>query len=106
MPSGPIRALSVRFLFSSLAAHRRAGKNAPAAFSGVRVMTFAYRVDRWTDDGNSILDYVAAVADFAIARTAYRAACRRWPKAKITLRQGARIVHKSWHKEPRRSGAE
>jgi len=25
-------------------------------------MTFAYRVDRWTDDGNSILDYVAAVS--------------------------------------------
>src|ERR1700756_308004 len=23
---------------------------------------------RWTDDGNSILDYVAAVADFAVAR--------------------------------------
>jgi hypothetical protein len=30
-----------------------------------------------TDDGNSILDYVAAVADFAVARAAYRAACRR-----------------------------
>src|SRR5262249_7947125 len=41
------------------------------------VMTFDYRVDRWTDDGNSILDYVAAIADFA-ARAAYRAACRRW----------------------------
>jgi hypothetical protein len=26
-------------------------------------MTFSYRVDRWTDDGNSILDYVAAVGD-------------------------------------------
>jgi hypothetical protein len=33
-------------------------------------MTFAYRVGRWTDDGNSILDYVAAVADFAVARAA------------------------------------
>jgi hypothetical protein len=54
-------------------------------------MTFAYRVDRWTDDGNSILDYVAAVADFAVA-----IACRRWPEAKITLRQGARVVERNW----------
>jgi len=59
-------------------------------------MTFAYRADRWTDDGNSILDYVAAVADFAVARAAYRAACRRWPEAKITLRQGARVVERNW----------
>ena len=49
-----------------------------------------------TDDGNSILDYVAAVADFAVARAAYRAACRRWPEAKITLRQGARVVERNW----------
>jgi hypothetical protein len=59
-------------------------------------MTFAYRVDRWTDDGNSILDYVAAVADLAVARATYRAACRRWPEAKITLRQGARVIEKNW----------
>jgi len=49
-----------------------------------------------TDDGNSILDYVAAVADFAVARAAYRAACRRWPEAKITLRQGARVMERNW----------
>jgi hypothetical protein len=64
--------------------------------SGACVMTFAYRVDRWTDDGNSILDYVAAVADFAVARAAYRAACRRWPEARITLRQAARVVERNW----------
>jgi hypothetical protein len=59
-------------------------------------MTFPYRVDRWSDDSNSILDYVAAVADFAVARAAYRAACRRWPAAKISLRQGVRILEKNW----------
>src|SRR5215510_9297355 len=58
-------------------------------------MTFSYRVDRWTDDGNSILDYVAAVGD-AVARAAYRAACRRWPEAKISLRQGTRVMERSW----------
>jgi hypothetical protein len=57
-------------------------------------MTFAYRVDRWTDDGNSILDYVAAVSPLRGA--AYRARCRRWPEAKITLRQGARVVERNW----------
>lgn len=60
------------------------------------VMTFGFRVDRWTDDGNPILDYVAAVADFVVARAAYRAACRRWPEAKITLRQVARVVERTW----------
>jgi hypothetical protein len=59
-------------------------------------MTFGFRVDRWTDDGNPILDYVAAVADFVVARAACRAACRRWPEAKITLRQGARVVERTW----------
>src|SRR5262249_46615641 len=33
---------------------------------------------------------------FAVARAAYRAACRRWPEAKITLRQGARVVERNW----------
>jgi hypothetical protein len=31
-----------------------------------------------------------------VAPATYRAACRRWPKAKVTLRQGARVVDKSW----------
>jgi hypothetical protein len=59
-------------------------------------MTFSYRVDRWTDDGNSILDYVAAVGDLAVARAAYRAACKRWPEEKISLRQGTRVMERSW----------
>ena len=57
---------------------------------------FPYRIDRWDDRGNSIERHVAGVDDFQIAESAYWAACRRWPKAKVTLRQGARIVEKSW----------
>jgi hypothetical protein len=34
--------------------------------------------------------------DFQVAVAAYFAACQRWPKAKITLRQGARVVKKNW----------
>jgi hypothetical protein len=34
--------------------------------------------------------------DFQVAVAAYFAACQRWPKAKITLCQGARVVKKNW----------
>jgi hypothetical protein len=33
--------------------------------------------------------------DFEAAEATYRAAIARWPAARITLRQGARIVHES-----------
>jgi hypothetical protein len=59
-------------------------------------VTFNYRIDRWADDGNSIQDYVAGVTDFAVAKATYRAACRRWPNDKISLRQGARVIERSW----------
>jgi hypothetical protein len=33
--------------------------------------------------------------DFEVAEATYRAAVARWPRARSTLRQGARIVHES-----------
>jgi hypothetical protein len=45
---------------------------------------FAFRVDIWDDTGDSILEHVAGVEDFEVAR---------WPAARITLRQGIRVVH-------------
>jgi hypothetical protein len=56
---------------------------------------FAFRVDIWDKTGNSIVEHVAGVADFEVAETTYRAAVARWPAARITLRQGARVVHES-----------
>jgi hypothetical protein len=53
---------------------------------------FPYRIDVWTDDGKSIIEHLAGVENLIVARATYRAACERWPKAVITLRQGARIV--------------
>jgi hypothetical protein len=35
------------------------------------------------------------IDDFEVAEATYRAAVARWPRARITLRQGARIVHES-----------
>jgi hypothetical protein len=31
--------------------------------------------------------------DFEVAEATYQAAVARWPKARITLRQGIRVVH-------------
>ena len=57
---------------------------------------FAFRIDVWDDAGNSIFEHVVGAEDFEVAVAAYFAACQRWPKAKITLRQAARVVKKNW----------
>ena len=54
---------------------------------------FAFRVDIWDDKGDSIVEHVAGVDDFEVAEATYRAAVARWPAARITLRQGVRVVH-------------
>jgi hypothetical protein len=56
-------------------------------------MPFAFRVDIWDDTGDSIVEHVAGVDDFEVAEATYRAAVARWPAARITLRQGIRVVH-------------
>jgi hypothetical protein len=52
---------------------------------------FAFRVDTWTPDGNSIVEHVAGIEDYQVA-LATCAACERWPGTPITLRQGARVA--------------
>jgi len=56
---------------------------------------FVYRIDIWSDDGRHLLEHLAGLENLIVARAAYRAACERWPKAVITLRQGARMVEDS-----------
>jgi len=56
---------------------------------------FAFRVDIWDDTGDSIVERVAGVDDFEVAEATYRAAVARWPLARITLRQGARVVYET-----------
>jgi hypothetical protein len=51
---------------------------------------FAFRVDIWDDPGDSIVEHVAGVDD--LAEATYRAAVARWPRARITLRQGASLT--------------
>jgi len=54
---------------------------------------FAFRVDIWDDAGNSMVEHVAGADDFEVAEATYRVAVARWPAARITLRQGIRVVH-------------
>ena len=44
------------------------------------------------DDNGEIVDQLAGVQDFMLAKATYDAAVRRWPKARIRLCQEARIV--------------
>jgi hypothetical protein len=65
-------------------------------FRGHRVTTtrshFAFRIDMWTADGESIVEHMADVEDLTVALATYQAACKRWPGAAITLRQGGHII--------------
>ena len=53
---------------------------------------FAFRIDRWTDDGERIVEHVAGAEDFQIAMATYHAARKRWPKAAMTLRQDTSVI--------------
>jgi len=57
---------------------------------------FSFRVDVWDGAANSIVEHIASIDDFEVAEATYWAAVARWPRARITLRQGARVVMKSW----------
>jgi len=58
----------------------------------------AFRIDIWDSSGVSIVEHVAGVDDFEVAVTTYWAAVTRWPSARITLRQGARVIHENGDK--------
>jgi hypothetical protein len=60
---------------------------------------FAFRIDIWDDTRDSIVEHVAGVDDFEVAEATYRAAVARWPAARITLRQGARVVYESGQRQ-------
>jgi hypothetical protein len=68
--------------------------------SGTPVMKtkiyFAFRIDVWDGRGDNLAEHLGGLEDYAMAVAAYWAAIQSRPKDKITLRQGARIVLKSW----------
>jgi hypothetical protein len=46
--------------------------------------------------GEDLIEQIAAVGDYTVALGTYRAAVKRWPKDKITLRNRARVIEQSW----------
>jgi hypothetical protein len=56
-----------------------------------------HTIDRWDDaTGESLVEQIAAVGDYLVALETYRAAVKRWPRDKITLRNRARVLEQSW----------
>ena len=53
---------------------------------------FAFRVDVWDSAANSVVEQIAVMDDFEVAEATFRAAVARWPAARITLRQGIRVL--------------
>jgi hypothetical protein len=46
--------------------------------------------------GSNSYEHLASVNDLLLARATFAAAIKRCPNAKITLRNGARIIEKTW----------
>jgi hypothetical protein len=60
-------------------------------------MDYTHTIERWDDaTGENLIERIAGVSDYLIALEIYKAAVKRWPTAKITLRNRARIIERSW----------
>ena len=54
-----------------------------------------HTIDRWDEaTGESLIERIAGVSDYLVALETYRAVT--WPGAKITLRNRARVLERSW----------
>ena len=60
-------------------------------------VTPLYSIERWDDvTGENRIEEIARVGDYLVAMQTYLAAVRRWPDAKITLRNREKIIEQSW----------
>ena len=68
-------------------------RSPPTPRSPARYMAdHPHTIDRWDDaTGENLIERIAAVSDYLVAVETYRAAVKRWPGAKITLRNRARV---------------
>ena len=57
---------------------------------------FHFRIDLWDDADRTIEQVIAFVSDLQVARAAYEAAVKAKRGKRITLRQRARIIEKSF----------
>jgi hypothetical protein len=92
------RTLNAEFEIITSAIYAAADQPRPVPVTDDKPTTrthFVYRIDIWSKDGNYIVEHLAGLENLIVARGAYRAACERWPNARITLRRGDRIVEDS-----------
>lgn len=54
-----------------------------------------FRVERWDDADQHVVELVAACANSIVAQAAYKAALEMFPKANLILRHRARIIFRS-----------
>ena len=47
------------------------------------------------DEAGDLLEHLGGIADYLLAAALYEVALKRWPNARIQMRQGARIVYDS-----------
>jgi hypothetical protein len=48
---------------------------------------FAFRIGRWDQLGDNILDHVAGIEDIQVAQATFEAACKGWPGETIAARR-------------------
>ena len=70
------------------------GRYARTGASVYEAVSFAFRVEEWTDDGASLVKCVAGSSDWDAARAAFDVVARKNPARYITLRHGARVIDK------------
>ena len=54
-----------------------------------------FRVERWDDADQHVIELVAASNNSIIGQAAYRAAVEQMPKANLLLRHRARVIFRS-----------
>ena len=56
---------------------------------------YTHTIDRWDKaTGENLIERIAGVSDYLVALEIYKAAVKRWPGAKITLRNRARVLER------------
>jgi hypothetical protein len=85
----------IRQFGAALFALFRAAPRAIAKHVGTTRRHFIHRLDLWDSSGEHVVEHLAGIQDFELARATYRAACERWPGANITLRAGSAVIEDS-----------
>ena len=53
-----------------------------------------FKVEQWDRNGR-IERVIASAANVIVGRGAYQAACHQYPQARLTLRQGIRVIEET-----------